>query len=91
MAAEYEIELPVVAKATKAGWIVRKVQWVGRRGAPDRVFFGHGRCVFIEFKAPGKRPEGQQANEIARLKAVYQEVYVIDNVAAGLRVLGIEK
>ena len=87
---EAQVELYVCNLAKKHGWENRKVSWVGRRGAHDRVFFGHGRCVWIEFKKLGAEPEGQQAREIARLKALYPEIYVSDNVRDALRLLGID-
>ena len=87
---EHEVEDTVVAKARMAGWKPRKVSWQGRRGAPDHVFFGFGRCVYIEFKAPGETLIGQQSREFKRLKEAYPEVYAVDNVAEGLRILGIE-
>ena len=86
---EFQIEREVVAKAEIAGYEVRKVQWIGRRGAMDRVFFGHGKCIWIEFKAPGEEPEGQQAREIRRLKKRYPHIHVCDNVADALNILGI--
>lgn len=88
---EDHIESTVVVAAERAGWMARKVKWIGRRGAADRVFFGHGRCVWIEFKRPGKVPEGQQANEVARMQAAYAEVYVCDDIKKGLAILGIAK
>lgn len=90
MSDEYLVEGAVVGKAELAGYEVRKVQWIGRRGAADRVFFGHGKCIWIEFKAPGKEPVGQQAREIKKLKKLYPHIHVCDNVADGLRILGID-
>lgn len=89
MADEYLVENTAVAKAERAGWESRKVKWVGRRGAMDRVFFGFGRCVFIEFKPKGVVPVGQQAREIKKLKALYPEIHVCDTVEAALEILGI--
>jgi len=90
MAAEYQIEETVVNKAKRAGWETRKVQWVGRRGAMDRVFFGHGRCVWIEFKDPDNDLAGQQKREFDRLKALYPEVHCCCKVGEALAILGIE-
>lgn len=89
MGEESQVERTVVAKAELAGYEVRKVQWIGRRGAMDRVFFGRSMCIWIEFKAPGEVPEGQQAREVKRLKALYPHIHVCDNVADALRILGI--
>lgn len=83
------IEATVCNKAEAAGWLVRKVAWPGRRAAMDRLFVKDGRTVWIEFKAPGEEPEVLQAREHRRFRAHGAEVYVIDNVAAGLKVLGL--
>lgn len=85
------IECTVVNKAEATGWIVRKVKWgqQGRRAAMDRLFLKEGRHVWIEFKAPGQVPDPLQAREHRRFRAAGAEVYVIDNVRDGLRVLGI--
>lgn len=87
---EEQVEKEVVRKAERAGYEVRKVQWIGRRGAMDRVFFGHGKCIWIEFKAPGEKPEGQQAREIEKLQKKYPRIHVCDNVKDALRILGVE-
>ena len=73
---EDQIEIEVVNKAERAGYEVRKVQWIGRRGAMDRVFFGHGKCIWIEFKAPGKEPKGQQAREVERLRKKLSLIHI---------------
>lgn len=75
--------------AEEAGWFVRKLQWVGRRNAPDRFFAKGGRVVLIEFKAPGEKPRPGQDREIDRLRAAGVEVYVCDNSLAALRHLGV--
>lgn len=85
---ESYIERKVCDFAKKLGWLVRKLQWVGRHGAPDRVFIKAGRLVFIEFKAPGKKPTAHQTLEIERLRAEGMEVYVIDDIDEGKFVLG---
>jgi hypothetical protein len=87
---EILIEMTVCGRAEKAGWLVRKCQWVGRRGAPDRLFCKAGRLLFIEFKAPGKVAEPHQEREIARLHGQGVEAYVVDNIADGLVILGLE-
>lgn len=84
--------------AQALGWLVRKIKWIGRRGAPDNIFGrafdepcphcgAHGRVILIEFKREGKEPKGQQAREIERLRAAGFEVYVIDNERDVRRVL----
>jgi hypothetical protein len=86
---EYMVENTVCNRAREAGWITRKLQWVGRKGAPDRFFLKAGRIVLIEFKDRGKQPSVIQLREIERFKEAGAEVYVIDTVRDGLGVLGI--
>jgi hypothetical protein len=63
-------ELEAVAWAENNGWVVRKMQYIGRRGCPDRFFFGYGKIVLIEFKKKGgSKSEGQVA-EHARMAEV---------------------
>ena len=86
---EKGVEMPVVRRAEKAGWFVRKLAWPGRIGAPDRVFIKDGRVVWIEFKDAGKRPRKSQELEHDRMKAAGAEVYWCDNVIEALQILGI--
>lgn len=86
---ESPIEDWVCQQAEDAGWLVRKLSWVGRRSGCDRFFAKGGRVVLIEFKKPGKEPSETQKREIARLKGAGVEVHVVDSPLAGLRVLGI--
>lgn len=87
---ESPIEKMVVDRAEAAGWFVRKLSWVGRRSAPDRLFVKDGRVVFIEFKAPKKGVVGGQSKELTRLLAAGAEAYCCDNPLSALRALGIE-
>lgn len=85
---ESSIENPVVARAEAAGYFVRKVQWVGRRSAPDRLFARGDRGeVWIEFKDTGKPTPTLQSNEHKRMRAAGMEVHVCDNVVDALRIL----
>lgn len=88
---EEAVEATVDALARRNRWLVRKVSWQGRRGAPDKAYIGHQRFVLMEFKKKGEVLEGQQLREFNRLKAVYPEVHWVDNVADALRILEIEQ
>lgn len=68
----------------KLGWLSRKLQWIGRHGAPDRVFIRSGKLVFIEFKQFKKKPTEHQRLEHERLRAAGMDVYVIDSIEAGI-------
>ena len=89
--AEFKIERSVCAWAEANGWIQRKIQYVGRNGAPDRWFFkGSARgaiLVMIEFKAPGGKCSLIQEREIDRLRKLGFNVFVIDSVEDGVNVL----
>jgi hypothetical protein len=87
---ESAIEEPVVVRAERAGYFCRKVSWVGRRSAPDRLFCRPDRgVVFIEFKAPGEKPTRLQLREHERMRAAGMEVHVCDNVVSAFRVLNL--
>lgn len=81
---EYEIERTVVDFAESRGWLVRKVLYAGRRGAPDRWFFKGGQLILVEFKRPGRKPDGQQQREHDRLRGAGFPVYIIDSVEGGV-------
>lgn len=81
------VEEPVVEFARRNGWKVRKLQFIGRRSAPDRLFFKKDRLpIFVEFKRPGKKPDVQQQREIDRMRANGLTVYVISDVDEGCRI-----
>lgn len=85
---ESGIENPVVKRAERAGYFVRKVQWVGRIGAPDRLFAREDRGqVYIEFKAPGEEPRRSQVEEHRDMRAAGIEVHVCDSVNEALHIL----
>lgn len=51
------------------GGEIRKVAWVGRRGAPDRLVMLRGRCVWVELKKPTiDKPDSHQAREHERMR-----------------------
>lgn len=79
---ERDIERHLVKLAKANGWLVRKVRWVGHNGAPDRVLMAPGILVWVELKAPGKRPTMLQQAEHARMRAMGQTVMVIDSKEA---------
>lgn len=87
---ELSIELPVVRRAERAGFFVRKVKWEGRRNAPDRVFSRKDRgTVFIEFKDRGKAPNIGQLREHDRMREAGMEVHVCDSIDEAMQILGL--
>lgn len=92
---ERDIEVHLVKRVKALGGEVRKVQWIGRRGAPDRLVmlpervvrlnehttYRHKPCsLWVELKAPGVEPEPYQLREHARMRALGQTVIVIDSI-----------
>lgn len=72
------IEKHLVAQVKASGGEVRKVKWIGRRGAPDRLVLMNGFVVFVELKATGKGLEDHQEREHARMRAKGAWVCVVD-------------
>lgn len=71
-----------IKRAVKAlGGETRKVEWSGRRGAPDLLVLLPGCHFFVEAKAPGQKPRPEQEREHERLRKAGFDVYVIDNAA----------
>ena len=80
---ESVIEKRLTKGVEELGGEVRKVEWIGRRGAPDRVIFFCGAVVFIELKAPDGKLKPHQAREHARMRkqgAVVEVAYTTQQV-----------
>ncbi len=86
---ERDIERHLVNRVKELGGEVRKVEWVGRRGAPDRLLMlpvlkwtqgENGQSIWVELKAPGVEPESYQLREHERMRRLGQVVVVIDSV-----------
>lgn len=87
------IEKHLVKRVKELGGEVRKVQWVGRRGAPDRVVLvppsrrpwfnldsSKYHLIWVELKATGVKPEAHQLREHERMRKMGQRVVVIDSL-----------
>lgn len=77
---ERDIERYLVRKVEEAGGEVRKVKWIGRRGAPDRLVMLPNKTTWVELKAPGKKVKAHQAREHERMRKMGQRVAVIDSI-----------
>lgn len=95
MVRERDIERHLVKRVKELGGECRKVQWVGRNGAPDRLVMlpmhlatgsvlaknrGYSLTIWVELKAPGKLPTALQLREHERMRAMGQRVEVIDSI-----------
>lgn len=66
---ESKIEDHLKTVARDHGFKVRKLVWVGRVGAPDRVLMkAPGVIIFVELKAPLGKLESHQEREHKRLR-----------------------
>lgn len=87
---ESQIEKHLINRVVELGGEVRKVKWIGRRGAPDRLVMLPPRLpeagdwtdptIWVELKAPGEKPEPHQAREHERMRRMGQRVEVIDSI-----------
>ena len=76
---ESQIEQYLIKEIKKLGIETRKVQWVGRDGAPDRLILAKG-GIYAELKAPGKEPRENQLREHEKMRAAGMRVEVIDSL-----------
>ena len=76
---ESKIEAYLVAEVTKLGGEVRKLKWIGRSHAPDRLVAYNG-VWLVELKAPGRVERPGQARERERLTANGVRCWVIDSL-----------
>ena len=83
---ESVIEKHLVKRVKEIGGEVRKVQWIGRRGAPDRLVmlpvehWTWNKSVWVELKATGVKAEAYQLREHDRMRMLGQRVEVIDSI-----------
>lgn len=96
---ESQIEKYLVAQVKALGGEVRKVRWIGRRNAPDRVVFRPSFVsirealaahppIWVELKAPGKKPTSGQLREHERMRGMGQRVEVIDSFEGVDKLIG---
>lgn len=81
MAAESDIEKKAVAYARSLGFMCFKFTSPNVRGVLDRVFISPaGAVLFLEFKAPGKKPTVLQLHMIEKLRKQNVAAWWVDNL-----------
>jgi hypothetical protein len=85
MPVESQIQSAVIAFAREHGWLVRRLQYTGRVGAPDVVAFRDGVVRLVEFKRPGGKLSPGQASEHKLLAQHGIHVPVIDDIEDGYK------
>lgn len=90
---ESQIEKYLVAQVKALGGECRKVKWIGRCNAPDRVLmttshWSWSNTIWVELKAPGKKPTSGQLREHERMRGMGQRVEVIDSFEGVDKLIG---
>ena len=80
MGPEAKLEAAVKKWADEKGWYCRKFTSPSNRAVPDRLFLKEGRVVFIELKAPGRKPTKAQEMELQWIREHGGEAYWADNL-----------
>ena len=68
--AEAKVENYLRRRVKAEGGQIRKLRWIGRRGAPDNlIWWSGGRLAFVECKAAGEEidPRSLQGREFRRM------------------------
>ena len=86
---ESALEAAIVRYAKRTGWYTLKLTSPGKRGVPDRVFMRTGKVLFMEIKAPGRRPTVLQEKVLRELRAAGQRATWCDNLEDAKRILTI--
>ncbi len=76
---ENQIETFLISELKKIGVETRKVKWLGRDGAPDRLIL-HAGGIWIELKRPGELPRANQLLEHEKMIKAGMRVIVIDSM-----------
>ena len=78
---ERDIEKALVRKVKELGGLCEKFTSPGRRSVCDRIVtLPNNRVIFVELKAPGKKPTELQQRDHNRRKALGCDVRVIDSI-----------
>ena len=80
---ERDVEKALCKRVKELGGKCEKFVSVNNRAVPDRlVILPNGKILFVELKAPGKKPTKLQEKDHRERRALGATVLVIDNVEA---------
>ena len=85
---ESTIENCLVQRVKALGGEVRKVKWIGRNSAPDRIVMLPENSFWAELKAPGEKPTKAQSREHERMRKMGQRIEIIDSLVRIEELLG---
>ena len=77
---ERRIEQYLSSSIKKIGGYAMKITSPGMAGVPDRLILINGMAVFVELKAPGRKPTERQLAIHRYLKCLGFPVHVIDSM-----------
>lgn len=87
MEPEKQIEATVVEYAESKGWVALKMDGFNKRGIPDRLFVRKDtQTIWIEFKAPGEKPNALQLYWLDMLTTMGFTTHCVDNIPQGLAI-----
>lgn len=78
---ERDVEKALVTRVKSLGGVAEKFTSPSKRSVPDRlVTLPGGVIIFVELKAPGKKPTPKQSADHQRRRAMGCDVRVIDTL-----------
>lgn len=78
MTPEGQIESYLESQSEKQKVLCFKFVSPGNRGVPDRIIIANGKVMFIELKAPDKKPRKLQEYVIKKMRKAGADVRVAD-------------
>jgi hypothetical protein len=84
---ESTVEKSINTFAKENGILTLKLSGTNASGQPDRLYLKDGKALFLEVKAPGKRPSPLQRWWLGRLHGAGFAADWCDNAADGKRIL----
>ena len=85
---EKDVQAKVRRYAESKGWLTRKWSSMNVRGVPDCIFINSfGVVIFVEFKSEKGRLSKLQKLEIDKLRDNGAEVYVVNSVDLGKKLV----
>lgn len=73
---ERDVDAYLVSRLAEIGAVTRRVAWINRRGAPDRVVFHKGATYWVELKSGRGKVSGAQEREHQAMGVV---VHILSN------------
>lgn len=89
---EADVARYLLKRVAEIGGICRKVSWEGRSDAPDYLVMCGGIHIFVETKAPGKKPRPSQLREFGAMSQhgglaviIVSDFYEVDSLIYGIQ------